>query len=857
MCKASKPKCRCDLPSRMLLPPSLGPLALKALLGPSLLTLNLCTDPLSPVLIARSSSLANMSSSFSSRLSALSSSSTSTAKSFNPPRPTYNSPKLVRDSRLVAHPFASSSYTASSHASVESDPSYHQASQRSRSASTSCHPSCNAHASQLGATLVNLDVTCQSPYQAAADSLVSPATGDCSFQDAMVPSRSSTLASRNNVPSQSAPFPPPLASPNPFKSQFDDDSEDEEKIDLAPKALAGVPHRARLAAIGTASRLFKGRRHSRNSFASLTADSTNNQRLPPPLQQLDKPSSRQRDKQVHRPSTSDGTSPHPRQAVFGHRPSPSELSFGSHQMLNNKSPGPIPADKDLILGLKGAAVKPRFKLAEKNKSLPKTPEEKAISHHRQASSSVALQSANGTVSCIDPPPYYSLSEQVELKNGRDSLRKSQSLSTLRFDASRRPKLPSPPSQVQAAVSVKSAAYTQRCAWQVMLSTPPSTVDDHSSLESCGRIARVESSLPDSPPRGSLHKPQRLPPQKPPPQTLPPPPPPPLASKQHIFADSSAKSSVEVGRPSLTSSAASSASSEKQSLSPKQSIESVRSQNKQASLDKAEQLVPQRMQCTSSRAKIELNVGGTMFVTLFTTLLGAPGDDPRFIDHLSPHREMTDKNTSEAALCAGTHLTRRKRVDRGTRHQCIGSQESSFDSPTCVSLTTVDQEASPTHASNLTSSVGSLALPDPLSTNSSSSSLVTSSSTSQIDSGTSTRRTSDLSDASSWSKTNAPTATTHEQSSGVITPSRIFLDRNAELYSDILDILRTRKLPYRLQVASIAHTTESSSACRNEPGCALTALKLQLTCRLHQVKQEAEWLGYRSVVELCAKQIHLL
>ncbi|SPC64731.1 uncharacterized protein UHOD_07091 [Ustilago sp. UG-2017b] len=797
-----------------------------------------------------------MSSSFSSRVSALSSSSTSTAKSFNPPRPTYNSPKLVRDSSLVAHPFASSSYTASSHASVESDPSYHQASQRSRSASTSSHPFCNAHTSQFGAIFDNLDVTCQSPYQVAADSLVSPATDDCSFQDAMVRSRSSTLGSRNVLPSQSAAFPPPIASPNPFKSQFDDDSEDEEKIDVAAKALAGVPHRARLAAIGTASRLFKGRRHSRNSFASLTADSTNNQGLLAPLQQLDKASSRQRDKQVHRPSTSDGTSPHPRQAVFGHRPSPSELSFGSHQMLNNKPRGPIPADKDLILGLKGAAVKPRFKLAEKNKSLPKTPEEHAISHHRQASSSVALQSANGTVSWMDPPPYYCLSEQVELKNGRDSLRKSQSLSTLRFDASRRPKLPSPPSQVQAAVSVKSAAYTQRCPWEAMLNTPPSTVDDHSSLESCGRIARVETSFPDSSPRGSLHKPQRLPPQKPPPQTLPPPPPP-LASKQHIFADSSAKSSVEVGRPSLTSSAGSSASSEKQGVSPKQSIESVRSQNKQASLDKAEQLIPQRMQCTSSGAQIELNVGGTKFVTLFTTLLGAPGDDPRCIDHLSPHREMADKNTSEAALCAGAHLTRRKRVDRGTRHQCIGSQESSLDSPTSVSVITVDQEASPTHPSNLTSSIGSLALPDPLSTNSSSSSFVTSSSSSQIDSGTSTRRTSDLSDASSWSKANAPTTTTHEESSGVITPSRIFLDRNAELYSDILDILRTRKLPYRLQVASIAHTTESSSACRNEQGCALTALKLQLTCRLLQVKQEAEWLGYRSVVELCAKQIHLL
>lgn len=729
-------------------------------------------------------SVFNMSSSLSSRFSSTSASSNK-ARSFSAPKPTYNSPKLVRDARLpsstpidaptkVAHPFASGSYTAHRQSLLDLEFPQQHSDQRSRSDSLSSNQAFGAaYTSDFDSDLDGYNDTFLSHTEADTSGL----TWQDSLQaETMRRHRSSTVGSRNHQLSEFGALPTLLPSPNPFKSQFDDDSEDEEKLDSAAKALAAVPHRARLAAIGTASRLFKGKRHSRNSSASFTSTPMVRD-LPPPLQL-----SKQRSKELSRPSTSDGMSPLPRQAVFGHRPSPSELSLIPKN--DDKTRRLKPLDRDLILGLKGTAPTPRLKLLDKKKSLPKTPEEHAISHHRQASTGVVAPpstNANGSrVSWIDPPPYC-LNQQVELYPS-DGLRKSQSLSTLRLDPSRRPSQFSNPTQAPASIKERHA---QRSAWETMLSTSPSTISSQrSSLSSCGSITRIET-IPDLLPKRNLDKTQRLPPQKPPPQSLPPPPPP-LPPKPTLppaleSSQSSVKSSVEVDTPSLTSTGSS--ASEKQDESPKHSIESIRS--------------TVEFKREHPTDKVELNVRGTKFVTLYTTLLGADGDEPRLIQELSPAKQRADE-----ALCSNTNLIRRQRVDR------IRSTWQGIN----IGFLTADQESF--------ASLGN--------SNSSNSSLVI----------TSTDRTSVSTEPST------------------LTQDEIFLDRNPELYQDILDILGNQKLPFRFQAASL-FSSSSLHNCDKVEECAVVALKLQFRTRLYGLKEEVEWLGYFSISHLLLKEISLL
>ena len=98
------------------------------------------------------------------------------------------------------------------------------------------------------------------------------------------------------------------------------------------------------------------------------------------------------------------------------------------------------------------------------------------------------------------------------------------------------------------------------------------------------------------------------------------------------------------------------------------------------------------------------------------------------------------------------------------------------------------------------------------------------------------------------------------------PAAIFLDRNADPYRDLLDILRAAPpaLPYRLQAVSITvDAARASTTCcgsdtnTNANASCMAALRLQLRCRLHEVKAEAAWLGYASIVTLCERELSLV
>ncbi|SPO24022.1 uncharacterized protein UTRI_03436_B [Ustilago trichophora] len=835
--------------------------------------------------------------SLSSRFSSLSSAN---AKAYHPPKPTYNSPKLVQDVHQPPstssdhtkpnHPFATSSYGARRRAPTEPEPYREPA---------SISPRNIPHTSEFGSFRNGRE---HAPLEHTAS--LPPCDLDL---DPLGRKRSSTLGSQHHVAASNfAPLDDFLPSPNPFKSQFDD-SEDEEKLDNTSKTLSGVPHRARLAALGTASRLFKGRRHSRNSSGAMTPNSSV-QDLPPPLQ-VDKRSSKYRDAPPpSRPTTSDGSvpSPNPRQAVFGHRPSPSELSILSSR--SEKTRSVAPADRDLILGLTGTAFKPsRPKTADTKKLLSRQSDQ-----HRQ-SSGVAASFEVGKPQWMAPPPYCA-ADEADLSR-RESLRKSQSLSTLQFDPSRRPRQPSPVSEVNdktTSMYISNKTHADQTAWEAMLTESPSTVSDHSSISSCGRVTRTDV-ISDSPPR-RLPKPQRLPPQKPPPQFgLPPPPP--LASRfssdQHL--SDSTKSCLEVGVP-CASLAPSNTSVQAVVQAPESAPLSAATTTAEASLAQlatkpASPKGPrQQLSCPSSgyskqappHSQVVLDVGGTKFVTLISTLRGKAGDQPRLIDTL----EHSHKSDTELVLCNDIHLTRSKRVDVPQR--AIHERSDSDQSSQASHFTTVDetvpaeQIASKQHT-DLGLGLGlSMALEPSVSQSSTSLSTTASASLSHTESDTSTRRTSDVSDSSNWSKAEGeselatssdgpqrphpnpniwdqtalpssrlcsphfppfPSPTTHPEPPSVITTS-IFLDRNADLYRDILDILRTSKLPYRLQAASMLScfpkpNVNAKCSDGNGDACSLTALRLQLRCRLHEVQDESDWLGYPSIVKLCQTELCLV
>ncbi len=239
-------------------------------------------------------------SSISSRFSSMSSSAN---KSFLPPKPNYNSPKLVQEAKLapaasfdqpkVAHPFASSSYAVK-----EASPTQPTAS-RNQSRSRYQDQASGLYAGEFESLQDGISDDAVVHGQQHEHGFGSSASNISDF-DNVGRARSNTVGSQPyDIAGGMSPMRDFLPSPKPFKSQFDDDSEDEERLDIASRTLSGVPHRARLAAIGTASRLFKGRRHSRTSSSSQNPP-FHAQDLPGPLK-IDKRSSKQRDAPSSRP----------------------------------------------------------------------------------------------------------------------------------------------------------------------------------------------------------------------------------------------------------------------------------------------------------------------------------------------------------------------------------------------------------------------------------------------------------------------------------------------------------------------------------------------------------------------------
>lgn len=811
-------------------------------------------------------------SSISSRFSSLTSHSTTT---YQPPKPNYNSPKLVqepmsppspsRDFSRVAHPFASSSYASAQGGAAP----YGKQCQQSDYFS---HGHAHARArrtSEFGLMYHSHDL--ERPFRGAASE--GPGSLEAAVQQRQ---RSSTVGSQLSMPSNFGLHDDFLPSPNPFKSQFDDSDDDEER--LAHLSFSGVSTRARLAAIGTASRLFKPKRHSRTT--SNTVGPKSAEQLVNAFVQAEK----QRDSPTSRPSTSDGMSPLPRQAVFGHRPSPSELGLLSKV---GRSRTVDPVDRDLILALQGGSLGRRSKPDDKKKATPKQPDKRRSSRASQESLGASAFHSCGRAPWMDPPPYCAPNEPETGPN--ETLRKSQSMSTLRFDTSRRPSNTSMPPRTTCQPvpehAASSAQSADQSAWESMHSSPPSTVSDHASISSYGRVTRTQAAL-NSPPRKSMNKAQRLPPQKPPPKFGLPPPPPSKNPDSATYAQTSksSKSSFEDAQSSPGSGSDSAGHGARSPVLLKRTSSKPRSLPRQA--EQASTFSSSRSRFLQSDSQVVLDIGGTTFVTLISTLQGAHGDSPRLFELLKCQQDGHIASSADNALCGNTQLTRRKRVDTSNRkgiHERSDSDQSTQSSQSQDSVKTAGELSGELfHSPTMDLAVEASGSASSISLSASGSSSVP-----LTDSETSTRRTSDSSDASSWSKdasevvaaainVHAKEMSTKEQASNwtadnaysrrcaaqtqaPVAPSpalRIFLDRNGDLYRDVLDILRNRKLPYRLQASCII--SQSSRGSQDEHRDAgVAALQLQLRCRLHEVKDEAEWLGYRSIVDMCQAEIALV
>ena len=656
-------------------------------------------------------------SSISSRFSTLTSAS---SKAYQPPKPTYQSPKLVhgspsaatlpQDLSRIAHPFANASYATPRCA--PSPPNHLDPSSVHQHA-----PSHISSISQFGSIHSDFDPSISAERPASAGP----------YDSAILRPRRERSNTVESVRSACPEYCPPtevLHSPNPFKSQFDDSDDEEERLDFAIQSLAGVSNRARLAAIGTASRLFKGRRHSRTSSKTIHLDHD----LPPHL--LDKRASQARSPPAARPCTSDGMSPVPRQAVFGHRPSPSELSFATRREPNRNV---APADRDLILALQGGGPKLRNKQTDKKKSLPKSeppPDQDHPSHTRQASVNISAPIPDSRSHWTAEPPPYCAPSELDLGR-RESLRKSQSLSTLRFGFNRRPSsgscaaLPEPRSQRTCDPAERPALTSEQSAWESMLTNSPSSVSEHGSLaSSLGRVSRSEAS-PQTPSK-RLAKANRLPPQKPPPQSdLPAPP-----TSQPFAASTKSSSEDERPCPSSADESIGGARQDKIYTLHNSVQASLDVSSKSSAPSTPPKSPPQlgRSRQPDHQSQVILDIGGTKFVTLVSTLQGAPGDQPRLLELLQQHDD-------EAALCSNAQLTRRRRVESSSRQTGNGEQ---WNGNSGAQRSPVQAAERPMLSIATTSSDTSISTLSSYSSNSS-------------PRNSFTRQTSDRSDHSSWSQ----------------------------------------------------------------------------------------------------------
>lgn len=855
-----------------------------------------------------------------SRFSSLSSAN---GRSFRPPKPTYNSPKLVGESlgnlspsqepQRLTHPFAAPSYSVQGRSTNNPEQPYPQIPEFSRNDTQAFR----INTPKFDRVLNNLEAISPSQDDASTGKLGS-VLSHVPDQDTIVYRGDLAVGAQRFEPT---PFAPPddfLLSSNTSKSQFDD-SDDEEKLDVASRSLSGMPHRARLAAIGTASRLFKGRRHSRGGCSTQMP----NQDLPAPLK-LDKRASKQREGPSLRPSTSDGMSPLPRQAVFGHRPSPSELSFFSKP---ETACSIVPADRDLILGLQGNVFKSRPKPVDKREVIhPLVEAQPSIYHRHLERTDVGSSVADGKTHWLDPPPYCASEEPGQ--TGSENRRTSQSSSTLPSDPSRRPVQMSPDSDVghmRSPLQKCDPLHAESSARDAFTISPLSTLTDNTGSPSCGRIKSPETITDCSPKR--IFKAERLPPQKPPPRSCPPPPPTNVPSPKPLTCDGSLEPSTDVGTPSPASAAgpANNASAEGAPVAAQTAMfPAGEAALKPLALPKGHaslQVERQQLGTTSQGCfrkpqldrQVVLDVGGTKFVTLVSTLQGAEGDHPRLIEELN-----CQDTASEKSLCLNRHLALCKCVGARHRGGCGRSESGQYkQGPQSIGLAAFDKINST--AEELFHELGTvlgLDVEPTFSQSSTSSTASTSGGMSQTASDTSTRRTSDVSDASSWSdaapdadhpfakqvkaqceamsgdstqamqrndaaqvqelvaatcgrnstalpssRLGSPLSTPQERSAprndsaDVVKLSSgtslcLFVDRNCDLYRDLLDILRAHKLPYRLLGASVVAAGNSPE----EDQTSLTVLKLQLRCRLHEIKDEAEYLGYFSVAKLCEQEL---
>ncbi|GAC95924.1 hypothetical protein PHSY_003502 [Pseudozyma hubeiensis SY62] len=779
-------------------------------------------------------------SSVSSRFSSVASLSTNT---HHPPKPTYNSPKLVKepvrasspsqDYSRVVHPFASSSFASSRRAPAPPQ----------QYVSTPDHLP-QDHEQTRTRCISEFD-SMQNSFPRAASTHIQNSVEPSDLAYAHQRQRSNTLGSQMPISPDFGPSDDLLRSQPQFKSQFDD-SDDEERLEAANLSFSSVSTRARLAAIGTATRLFKQRRHSRTPSNSINMKSS--EQHVSDFIQAGKRTSEQQNAASGHLSASDSLSPLPRRAVFGHRPSPSDLclhsSVGKYRAAEE-------ADRDLILGLQGGASRRRSKQSDKKKTTLKQSEQRPhTSHAGHNSVNVTTSRIDSRHHFNDPPPYCAPADAVSIKG--EVLRKSQSLSTLRFDMSRRPSNTSvsPKSTCQPVPEhpITTDQHAVQTAWEAMYSPPPSTVSDHASTSSYGRITRSHG-IAESPPRKAFIKAHCLPPQKPPPKSdLPPPPPLKDSDSETSVQPSDAdRSSVEASPSSPSSASDSSCEARRNSAV----LTNVYSKSGSASRPQTSEpdVTLRRALPPQHQSQVVLDIGGTTLVTLVSTLQGAHGDEPRLLELLQSSNTDPNELDTELSLCKNTQLTRRKRVDTSTRKALHERSDSDQSAPII--------ENSDSHPDVVATKVSAM------DANGTTSRTSPSTSTScPTDSDVSTSRTSELSAASSRSEHNSVVIQGHEQALRLNTaPSRaptpstkshttpppplhVFLDRNGDLYRDILDILRSHKLPYRLQASSV-------SSIRSD------ALELQLRCRLHEVMDEADWLGYRSIVELCKLEIGLL
>ncbi|PWY99217.1 hypothetical protein BCV70DRAFT_218162 [Testicularia cyperi] len=480
---------------------------------------------------------------------------------------------------------------------------------------------------------------------------------------------------------------PPL-SPAPSSrnvSRFED-SDDEEHLHHS-FLHSSLAHKSRLAALGTASRFFKTKRNSGIATTSgpgplhSSATSTNSGSSV----STSSPSPRGSPAMLRRPMTSEGTSG--LAGRFGyvshssHRATPSEVQTISSHTSRSKSPESF--DLGLQLSLQGGPIRPKKeKVAESAATALRIEriDEPRLSHdsfpwplppHRlpPPPPPPPYRESSGDRPEI-PPLLYRPPPPISPEFSNPVLRKTRSSSTLRYDPQRRPR------QLTETCATEKAAKCEPASECTSLrqdhgrdsSEIPQVAErpspPHVRPANIVEVREGEGTLEPRPllPRHAP-KQSQLPPQKPPPRFLPPPPPPACPKKDCDVTNQSG--SPGDARKALNAPASRQARlpvdplpaippSEAATL-PFRTFETT-----VKTIKLTEPAKPQHgedMQQLIANTLVDLNVGGTHFTTLLTTLRGAPGDTSRPFNFLV--RQLNDKLSSASKLAALPDATSRE------------------------------------------------------------------------------------------------------------------------------------------------------------------------------------------------------